>query len=336
MKEVLSITNKESVENIHYEAISEFFPDYPINGIIKAWHEPNRAFSLTWLELEILSQCSNWASIQFIRSYLENRYEKEDIRSESSFYRIIKNLVDENYLTKITEEKGSSLVKLTAKGALELGRFERYHTEKIITRIQGIIIQKIIERIRKETGCLHKKLFISYTYKDYFVKKTLEMCSILDAKEKQPHEHLSNYFLYIDENQLSTNQINEQLEYFKIDNTGLINLKENLAEVFIGGGLLSDLVKKSDDTLFLNVIKELKRIIKTAGTYYFMEQIIDNNTMIIKYLYINTQLKVDDTTMNLKKAILSKEEVINIITKHFNNYEIIFDDIFLVVKTINR
>ena len=291
---------------------------------------------MTWLELEILSQSSNWTSIQFIRSYLETRYQKEDIKSESSFYRIIKNLIDINYLSKKVEDKSGSLVKLTSKGALELGRFERYHTERIITRIQFIIIQKIIGLIRNETGCLHNKLFISYTFKDFFVKKTLEMCSILDKKENQPNEHLPNYFLYIDENQLSKNQINENLDYFKIDNTGFINLKEHLAEVFISGGLLSDLVKKNDANLFLNVMNELKRIIKSGGIYYFMEQIIDYNSLIMKYFSIISQLKVDDTTMNLKKAILSKEEVIKIITEYFNNFEIIFNDIFLVVKVINK
>ena len=316
--------------------MAEFFPNYPINGIIEAWQESSRAFNLTWLELEILHQCSNWISIQVIRSYLETRYEKEDIKSESSFYRIVKNLVDNNYLSKKAEDKGGSLVQLTEKGALELGRFERYHTEKIIIRIQLIIIQKIIELIRKETGCLHKKLLISYTFKDYFVKRTLEICSILDAKENYPHELLPSYFLYIDENQISTNQTNEQLEYFKIDNTGSINLKENLAEVFIGGGLLSDLMKKNDEQLFFNVIKELKRIIKPGGTYYFMEQLIDYNSLIMKYFSLISQLKVDDSTMNLKKAIFSKEKVIKIITKHFNNFEIVFDDIFLVVKIINR
>lgn len=316
----------------HNQAISEFYPGYPINGIMEAWNEPKRAFNLTWLEIEILTLCSNWTSIQYIRSYLENRYLKEDIKSESSFYRILKHLVDNGYLIRESMVEKGSLVQITDKGALELGRFERYHTEKIITRIQFMLIRRIIRLIRSETGCLHNKLFVSYTFKDFFVKKTLEMCSLLDTKEKHTDTAHPNYFLYLDENQLSKNDSKNNLDYFKIENDGKINLKENLAEVFIGGGLLTDLIKNNNEEIFSNVMNELKRIIKSNGTFYFMEQIIDYNSLIMKYFSMISQLKEDDTTMNLKKAVLSKEVVLKSISDYFPKFEVTFEDIFLVVK----
>ncbi len=215
---------------------------------------------------------------------------------------------------------------------MELGRFERYHTEKIISRIQFMLIRKIIGLIRNETGCLHNKLFVSYTFKDFFVKKTLEMCSILDAKEKHSNEPLPNYFLYLDENQLTKNDVSSNLDYFKIETDGIINLKENLAEVFIGGGLLTDLTKNYNEMVFSNVMGELKRIIKPNGTFYFMEQIIDYNSLIMKYFSMISQLKDDDTTMNLKKAILTKDYIIDNLSGYFSKVEVLFEDIFLVVK----
>lgn len=250
-----------------------------MKGLKRAWEGKRQGFWLSWLELEVLYQALDWKPITLLRHNLETSYPDRNIKSVSQFYRMVQKLVDRGYLAD-NKSGRETLVKITTGGAEEIGRFERYYTEKIYQRIQIKEIFQVISLVRERAGCLHDQLVVSYTPRDWLLKRTLDFCEQKDESEGLGVSNQPTYFLYLEDSQ-AEGGLEEEIEYFKVTD-GKINLRDDIADIFISGGMLGH--KKMRGELLKTFTAEIRRVLKPEGKIYLIEQTLLNKKSPLRHI----------------------------------------------------